>query len=144
MSLGFVKGGNSMGKMVFINLPVQDIKRATSFYEALGFSKNEGFSNETSSGMMWNETIWVMLSEYAFYEQFLNGRKIADTQKTNAALIAFSFDTPEGARDFAKAAEANGGQSFQVEMGIPEEEMLGFEVLDPDGNQLESVWMKGY
>jgi len=29
-------------------------------------------------------------------------------------------------------------------MGIPEEEMLGFEVLDPDGNQLESVWMKGY
>lgn len=40
MSLGFVKGGNSMGKMVFINLPVQDIKRATSFYEALGFSKN--------------------------------------------------------------------------------------------------------
>ena len=85
MSLGFVKGGNSMGKMVFINLPVQDIKRATSFYEALGFSKNEEFSNETSSGMMWNETIWVMLSEYAFYEQFLNGRKIADTQKTNAA-----------------------------------------------------------
>lgn len=144
MSLGFVKGGNSMGKMVFINLPVQDIKRATSFYEALGFSKNEEFSNETSSGMMWNETIWVMLSEYAFYEQFLNGRKIADTQKTNAALIAFSFDTPEGARDFAKAAEANGGKSFQVEMGIPEEEMLGFEVLDPDGNQLESVWMKGY
>lgn len=51
MSLGFVKGGNSMGKMVFINLPVQDIKRATSFYEALGFSKNEEFSNETSSGM---------------------------------------------------------------------------------------------
>ncbi|WP_291290694.1 VOC family protein [Enterococcus sp.] len=133
-----------MGKMVFINFPVRDIKRATSFYEALGFSKNEEFSNETSSGMMWNETIWVMLSEYAFYEQFLNGREIADTQKTNAALIAFSFDTPEGARKFAKAAEANGGHSFQVEMGIPEEEMLGFEVIDPDGNQLESVWMKGY
>lgn len=39
-------------KMVFINLPVTDIKRATSFYEALGFVKNEEFSNETSSGMV--------------------------------------------------------------------------------------------
>ena len=72
MSLGFVKGGNSMGKNGFINLPVQDIKRATSFYEALGFSKNEEFFRMKHQG--WNDVEWgdlgVMLSEYAFYEQF--------------------------------------------------------------------------
>ena len=87
-------------KMVFINLPVTDIKRATSFYEALGFVKNEEFSNETSSGLVWSESIWLMLLEHAFYQQFLNGRSIADTKKTSGALIAFSFDTPEEAKNF--------------------------------------------
>ena len=39
-------------------------------------------------------------------------------KNTNGALIAFSFDTPEEAKNFAKIAEENGGQSFQVDMGI--------------------------
>jgi predicted lactoylglutathione lyase len=131
-----------MENMVFINFPVRDIKRATSFYEALGFVKNADFSNEYSSGMAWDDKIWIMLLEYDFYEKFLNGRKIADTQKTNAALIAFSFDTPEAARNFAETAEKNGGHFFQVDMGIPETDMVGYEVVDPDGNQLESTWMR--
>ena len=38
MSIGFVKEETAWERWFFINLPVQDIKRATSFYEALGFS----------------------------------------------------------------------------------------------------------
>lgn len=53
-------------KMVFVNLPVTDVKRATAFYEALGFVKNDEFSNETSSGMMWSDSIWVMLLSHDF------------------------------------------------------------------------------
>ncbi len=131
-------------KMVFVNLPVTDVKRATAFYEALGFVKNDEFSNETSSGMMWSDSIWVMLLSHDFYRQFLNGREIADTQKTSGALTAFSFDTPEGAKHFAETAKANGGDYFQVDMGIPEDVMVGYEIIDLDGNQLESAWMKGY
>ena len=85
-----------------------------------------------------------MLLEHEFYQQFLNGRRIGDTKNTSSALIAFSFDTPEEAKNFAKIAEANGGQSFQVDMGIPEDMMVGYEIVDPDGNQLESAWMNGY
>jgi len=29
-------------------------------------------------------------------------------------------------------------------MGIPEDMMVGYEIVDPDGNQIESAWMKGY
>lgn len=130
--------------MVFVNLPVTDVKRATAFYEALGFVKNDEFSNETSSGMMWSESIWVMLLSYDFYRQFLKGRDIADTQSSSGALTAFSFDTPEAAKHFAETAKANGGDYFQVDMGIPEELMVGYEVIDLDGNQLESAWTKGY
>lgn len=38
-------------KMVFINLPVTDIKRATSFYEALGFEKMK--SSQTRPAVEW-------------------------------------------------------------------------------------------
>ena len=34
-----------MTRMIFINLPVTDVQRATAFYEAIGFTKNEAFSN---------------------------------------------------------------------------------------------------
>lgn len=33
-----------MAKMIFVNLPVADVARATAFYEALGFEKNPQFS----------------------------------------------------------------------------------------------------
>ena len=35
-----------MPQMIFVNLPVVDLAKATAFYEAIGFKKNEAFSNE--------------------------------------------------------------------------------------------------
>lgn len=130
-------------KMVFVNVPVSDLARATAFYEALGFQQNKEFSNEVGVAMVWSDTIWLMLLVPDFYAKFLDdGREIADTQRTSGALIAFSFETPEEAKAFALAAEENGGRYYQVDMGIPEDQMIGYEVVDPDGNQLESAWMK--
>lgn len=34
-----------MPKMIFVNLPVKDLAAATRFYEAIGCSKNEQFSD---------------------------------------------------------------------------------------------------
>ena len=36
-------------QMVFPNYAVQDVARATAFYEALGFAVNPEFSDETTS-----------------------------------------------------------------------------------------------
>lgn len=40
-----------------------------------------------------------------------------------------------------KQAKQNGGNYYKVEMGIPEDQMFGLEVQDPDGNMLEPTWM---
>lgn len=130
-----------MGKQVFINLPVSDLGKATSFYEALGFTKNPHFSDENASSMMWTEDIVFMLLDKSFYQKFLRDKTVADIHTTSAALIALSLDSKEAVQQFADAAKANGGDYFKVEMGVPEEMMFGYEVLDPDGNQLEPVWM---
>ena len=55
-----------MSKMIFVNLPVADVAKATAFYQALGMVKNEHFSNGQSSAMVWSDTISFMLLDHAF------------------------------------------------------------------------------
>ena len=50
-----------MSKLIFVNLPVSDLARATAFYEAVGAKKNEQFCDGTASCMVFSETIYAML-----------------------------------------------------------------------------------
>lgn len=131
-----------MTTMVFVNYPVKDVQASTEFYEKLGFKKNEEFSNERSSSMVWDDNFWIMLLEYDFYNLFLKGKKIADTQTQSGTLTAFSVESPAVVKKIAEAAKANGGSYHSVEMGMQEDQMFSLEVVDPDGNQFEPIWMK--
>lgn len=130
-----------MAKQVYINLPVKDLEKATKFYEALGFKKNEMFSDEKGSGMEWSDEIVVMLLTHEFYKKFIPGKQVIDGKTTSGVLLALSFDTKEEVQQFAETAKANGGDFFKGEYGAPEDMMFGYEVLDLDGNQWEPVWM---
>lgn len=68
-----------MSTMVFVNFPVKDVAAATDFYEKLGFKKNEEFSTEQTSSMVWDDNFWIMLLDYSFYQLFIKDRTIADT-----------------------------------------------------------------
>lgn len=46
-----------MSKMIFVNLPVKNLAAATRFYEATGCNKNERFSDDKASSMVWSDTI---------------------------------------------------------------------------------------
>lgn len=130
-----------MSTMVFANFPVQDLKKATEFYTKLGFTQNKEFSDERASGMVWDDNFWVMLLTRDFYKEFIGEREIIDPQKMSGALIAFSLDSAEAVRKFANAAKENGGTFYKSEQGVPEDVMLGLEVVDLDGNILEPTWM---
>lgn len=130
-----------MGKQVFINLPVSDLEKSTAFYEALGFAKNPMFSDENASALMWSDDIIVMILKHEFYQKFIGDRAVADTRATSGALLALSMESKEAVRQFAETAQANGGSYYKVDMGVPEDQMVGYEVLDPDGNHWEPVWM---
>jgi predicted lactoylglutathione lyase len=120
-----------MAKMVFVNLPVADVPRATAFYEAIGFKKNADFSNEKASAMMWSDTIHVMLLSHDFYRTFTN-KEIIDAKRTSGMLLALAFDSREEVDAFTAAALAAGGR----ELHDPED--LGFMYSrafeDPDGH----------
>lgn len=59
-----------MAKLIFVNLPVSDLKRANAFYQAIGAVKNEQFSDDTASCMVFSETIHAMLLTHDKYRRF--------------------------------------------------------------------------
>jgi hypothetical protein len=130
-----------MAKQVYINLPVEDLEKSTKFYQALGFKKNDTFSNDKASGMEWSNEIIVMLVTHGFYKTFIPGKQIIDGSTTSGALLALNFESKEAVQKFADTAKANGGEYFKVDYGMSEDMMFGYEVLDLDGNQWEPIWM---
>ncbi len=130
-----------MSKQIFVNLPVSDLVRSTAFYEALGFTKNPNFSDDNASAMQWSDDIVFMILKRDFYQTFLRDKSVADTGTTSGVLVALSLDSKEAVQKFAETAKANGGDCFKSGPEVPEDMMLGYEVTDPDGNQLEPVWM---
>ena len=81
-----------MAKMIFVNLPVADVARSTAFYEAIGFAKNQQFSGDHASSMVWSDTISIMVLDKAFYQTF-TPKRIIDAHTTSGVLIALSFDS---------------------------------------------------
>ena len=129
-----------MSKQIFLNLPVQDLAKATAFYEALGFTKNPDFSGENGSAMMWSEDIVFMLITHEFYAKFTE-KAIIDAKTASGALIALSLNSKEEVQQFADTAKANGGNWFEAEPNKNLDFMFGLEVTDLDGHQLEPFFM---
>jgi uncharacterized protein len=130
-----------MIKQIYINLPVSALARATAFYQAIGFTLQPHFSNEVASGMKWSDEIFVMLLTHDFYKKFIGSGQVADMSKTSGALFALTLDSKEEVHKFVDTAIKNGGSAYQVDMGMSEDMMLSYEVLDPDGNHWEPAWM---
>src|SRR5690606_13918268 len=60
----------TMTRMIFVNLPVADLKASMAFYEALGFTNNPQFTDETAACMVWSEAIYVMLLTHDKWRSF--------------------------------------------------------------------------
>jgi predicted lactoylglutathione lyase len=128
-----------MSKLIFVNLPVGDLQRATAFYEAIGAQKNEQFCDETASCMVFSETIHVMLLTHEKFRQF-TPKQIADATKTSEVLIAISAESREAVDQVVGKAGAAGGV---IDPG-PKQDfgfMYGRSFEDPDGHIWEAVWM---
>jgi predicted lactoylglutathione lyase len=127
-----------MTRMIFVNLPVTDLARATAFYEAIGATKNEQFCDGTASCMVFSETIHAMLLTHDKFRQF-SPKPIADP-KTSEVLICISADSREGVDEVVGKAGSAGGKLDPCpvqDYGF----MYGRSFEDPDGHIWEVMWM---
>jgi uncharacterized protein len=127
-----------MTKMIFVNLPVANLAKARTFYEALGFSYNPQFSDDTSASMVVSETIHVMLLTHAKWQSFTK-RPIPPTNSSEM-MLALSCDSREAVDVMNEAAAAHGGKA-----DINPVQDLGFmynrNLVDPDGHVWEAMFM---
>ncbi|PCN49091.1 glyoxalase [Curtobacterium sp. 'Ferrero'] len=126
-----------MPTMVFINLPVVDLDRATSFYEALGYTINPDFTDETAACVVVSDTVYVMLLTHAKFAEFTD--KTIAGPDTIEVINSLSADSKDDVHRVVDAAVMAGGHEDQPEMD------LGFmyqrSFTDPDGHRWELVWM---
>jgi predicted lactoylglutathione lyase len=128
-----------MPKMIFVNLPVRDLARATAFYEAVGAVRDARFCDATASCMVFSETIHAMLLTHDKYRQFTT-KAIADARKTSQVLICVSAESRAEVDATIEKARAAGGAidpGPQQDYGF----MYGRSFEDPDGHLWEVMWM---
>ncbi|WP_431710416.1 VOC family protein [Glutamicibacter uratoxydans] len=127
--------------MIFINLPSSDLARTDKFYAALGFTKNETFSDANASSWMISETITVMLLHRDYFASFMaQGDAPTLDGKNREVLHALSADSREEVDQFVTRALAGGGSIYR-ESDEPFPGMYQAAVQDPDGHVWEIAWM---
>jgi hypothetical protein len=127
-----------MSRLIFINLPVADLARSTAFYEAVGFTKNPQFSDDTASCMVLSDVISVMLLTHDKFRMF-TPKHVADAHRTSEVLLCISCDSREAVDALTEAALATGGREprDKQDHGF----MYGRSIEDPDGHIWEPMWM---
>jgi uncharacterized protein len=122
-------------RTVFVNLPVQDLDRAVTFFTALGFRFSAQFTDERATAMVVNDGTFVMLLVEDFFTTF-TGEPVPATREV---VIALSASSPDEVDELVARALAAGGSKAQDK--ISDGPMYGWSFLDPDGHHWELIHM---
>jgi len=129
-----------MPKMIFVNLPVADVEKSTAFYETVGFTKDERFSQRGSvAAMTWSDTIVFMILSRERFAEFTS-KSIVDARSSVEALLCLSRDSRAEVDAIVEAARAAGGKADPCptqDYGF----MYGRSFEDLDGHVFEPMWM---
>lgn len=125
-------------KMIFVNLPVKDLKASRRFFGALGYSFNEHFSDDSAACMVVSESIFVMLLTEPRFRDFITG-DLADARKGTEVITALSAESRAEVDEKLATALANGGSVWKPVMDMGQ--MYGCSFQDLDGHVWEYVHM---
>ena len=127
-----------MTRMIFVNLPVADLGRAMAFYQAIGFTNEPRFTDETAACMQWSDSSFVMLLTPAKWRGF-TARPIPDSSSSEV-MLALSCDDREAVDSMAGAAGRAGG-GMDVIAAQDHGFMVSRSFTDLDGHIWEVMWM---
>jgi predicted lactoylglutathione lyase len=127
-----------MPKMIFVNLPVTNLQKSMAFYEALGFTNEPRFTDETAACMVLSETIFVMLLTHDKWKGFTK-RPIPDSGSSEV-MLAVNLDSRDEVNKLVETAAAKGGTA---DINPPQDYgfMFSRSFVDPDGHLWEPMWM---
>ncbi|AQY50963.1 hypothetical protein PWEIH_12860 [Listeria weihenstephanensis FSL R9-0317] len=125
-------------KMLFVNLPVDDLDKSVTFFTALGFEFNPQFTDQNATCMILNENTFIMLLVNSFFQNFTK-KSIADAKTITEAIITISADSREEVDQIVEKALAAGGTTSNPKMD--EGFMYSWSFQDINGHLWEVVYM---
>ena len=126
-------------KTIYIGLPTKDLTRSTRFYAALGFTKDDKFSDDTTSTMIWSEAITFQLQTHAKFKGWVD-KEVVDARTTAGALVTLSQENRADVDNIVEAAAKHGGKAGErdpIDLGW----LYNRSFEDPDGHMFEAVWL---
>ncbi|WP_338594832.1 VOC family protein [Paenibacillus sp. Y5S-9] len=96
-------------KQIFVNLPVQDLKKSVEFFTKVGFEFDANFTDESATCMIIGENIYVMLLVEERFQSFIS-KKISNAADTTEVIVALAVDSREQVDVIVQAALDAGGK----------------------------------
>ena len=124
--------------MLFVNLPVRDVRAAAAFWAELGFATNPQFCDENTTNVVIDDNIVVMLLARPRFQDFVSG-PVADPSAATGVLHCLSADSREAVDTLVDKALAAGAKDW-----MPAQDagfMYGRSFADPEGHVWEVMWM---
>ena len=127
-----------MSRAIFINVPVNDLERAKTFFAELGFGYDPQFTDQKAACMIIGEDVaYAMLLQHAFFQTFTD-QAVCETGATEA-LIGISAQSREEVDQLVDKALELGA----TEVLEPQDHgfMYSRAFRDLDGHHWELIWM---
>ena len=128
-----------MATKIFVNLPVNDLKKSMEFFTKLDFTFNSQFTDETAACMVVSEDIYVMLLTHDKFKTF-TPKAICDATKSTEVLVCLSCESRENVNAMVHKAVGGGGTTYNE----PQDHgfMYGHGFQDLDGHIWELIYME--
>jgi predicted lactoylglutathione lyase len=127
-----------MAQAIYLNLLVNDLSKSRKFFETLGYSFNEEFSNEEAAGLVISESIYAMLHTDGSFKRFTT-KTLVNSKENTEAIFALQFGSKEEVDALIENAIKAGGNEYREteDHGF----MYGRSFEDLDGHIWEAFWM---
>ena len=126
-----------MFNSIYVNLPIENLKKSVDFFGELGFTFNEQFTDHESTCMIVTENIFVMLLEKQKFSSF-TARAIADRSTTEVTL-SFACQSADEVKSLSQRAFQLGATRVNDPEDLGFMFSWGFE--DLDGHMWDLFWM---
>lgn len=127
-----------MTQMIFVNLPVVNLAKSMAFYEAIGFTNNPQFTDDTAACMVLSDAIYVMLLTHGKWKSFTD-RPIPEAGSSEV-MLALTCENRDAVNALVDAGAKAGGTA---DVNPPQDHGFMFQrtIVDPDGHLWEPFFM---
>ncbi|MEY4323237.1 MAG: hypothetical protein RL410_1018 [Actinomycetota bacterium] len=122
---------------IFLAMPVENIARSITFFEALGFRINPQFTNDESACVVISDNIFAMISNHEKYTSF--SEKKLPSKDAAEVIFSLQCESTDEVKSIAEKAFAAGARRVNEPSDQGFMFSWGFE--DLDGHLWDLFWM---